>query len=102
MVKVMYGAKEYEYLGISKGAGDKRGELVHVYRDLKDGAIYHRTDENFKERMKFQGRFTHENDFQLHIVPKKVDVSRFGGQVGHWDPRVSTLTALIRRANGDT
>ena len=41
---------EYRYLGTAIGAGDSRGELIEVYQD-ESGQLYHRTPEDFMERM---------------------------------------------------
>ena len=41
---------EYRYLGTAIGAGDSRGELFEVYQD-ESGQLYHRTPEDFMERM---------------------------------------------------
>lgn len=42
---------KYELLGRSKGAGELRGEVLVVYRCVNTGQIYHRTCEDFEERM---------------------------------------------------
>ncbi len=41
---------EYRYLGTAIGAGDSRGELAEVYQD-RTGQLFHRTPEDFMERM---------------------------------------------------
>ncbi|WP_455233485.1 hypothetical protein [Geopseudomonas aromaticivorans] len=43
---------EYLLLGQSKGAGPRRGERLMVYRSCANQELYHRTPENFGERMR--------------------------------------------------
>jgi hypothetical protein len=47
---------EYELVGYSNGAGPKRGESIVVYRDTtKPDVFYHRSREDFSERMEWLG-----------------------------------------------
>jgi hypothetical protein len=41
----------YENLGHARGAGEKRGNIVTVYRDVQTGALYYRDPVDFGERM---------------------------------------------------
>lgn len=41
----------YEFISFSKGAGKSKGERCVVYQDLDSGEKYHRTLEDFNERM---------------------------------------------------
>lgn len=42
---------EYEVLGFSCGAGKSKGEILMVYRDTTTGQLFHRTEEDFYNRM---------------------------------------------------
>lgn len=42
---------EYELLGVAVGAGTNRGIEVVVYRDIRTGQLYHRSDADFHARM---------------------------------------------------
>jgi hypothetical protein len=47
---------EYEVIGYSNGAGPKRGESIVVYYDVtKPDILYHRSADDFKVRMQWQG-----------------------------------------------
>jgi hypothetical protein len=47
---------EYEVIGYSNGAGPKRGESIIVYYDVtKPDILYHRSADDFKVRMQWQG-----------------------------------------------
>lgn len=43
---------EYEVVGTSAGAGQRKGDVVIVYRDTGTGQIHHREPEDFAMRMK--------------------------------------------------
>ncbi len=43
---------KFEVLGTSSGAGQRKGDVVIVYRDLDSGKILHREPEDFAMRMK--------------------------------------------------
>lgn len=43
---------EYEVVGTSSGAGQRKGDVVIVYRDTGTGQIHHREPEDFAMRMK--------------------------------------------------
>jgi hypothetical protein len=42
---------EYELVGVARGAGTMRGNLVHVYRDTGTGCLFYRTPMDFSQRM---------------------------------------------------
>lgn len=41
----------YEYLGSTTGAGKSRGQAVEVYRDTETGRLFHRDQDDFRDRM---------------------------------------------------
>jgi len=41
----------YKVVGTSKGAGPLRDQVLIVYQDLKDEQMYHRTEDDFNDRM---------------------------------------------------
>lgn len=41
----------YEFVAKTTGAGTSKGEQFIVYRDIETGSCYHRTVEDFYERM---------------------------------------------------
>lgn len=43
---------EYEMIGASSGAGQRKGDVVLVYRNTVTGQIHHREPEDFAMRMK--------------------------------------------------
>lgn len=43
---------EYEVVGVSSGAGQRKGDVAMVYRSLADGRLFHREPEDFAMRMK--------------------------------------------------
>ncbi|WP_426106399.1 hypothetical protein [Massilia sp. TSP1-1-2] len=47
-----YMGEGHHDMGVASGAGTSRGNLIHVYRDAKNGALYYRTPMEFAERMK--------------------------------------------------
>ena len=51
-VRYIGNGKSYQYLGISKGAGFRRNEFLHVYRDADTCELYHREPKDFEERIK--------------------------------------------------
>lgn len=45
-------AGEYEIVGTSSGKGQRKGDVVIVYRDANSGTMFHREPEDFAMRMK--------------------------------------------------
>lgn len=43
---------EFEIVGTSSGAGQRKGDVVIVYRNVETGQILHREPEDFAMRMK--------------------------------------------------
>lgn len=43
---------EFEMVGTSSGAGQRKGDVVIVYRNIETGQILHREPEDFAMRMK--------------------------------------------------
>lgn len=43
---------EFEIVGTSSGAGQRKGDVVIVYRDTETGQMLHREPEDFNMRMK--------------------------------------------------
>lgn len=43
---------EFELVGTSSGAGQRKGDVVIVYRNVETGQILHREPEDFAMRMK--------------------------------------------------
>lgn len=43
---------EFEIVGTSSGAGQRKGDVVIVYRNVETGQIHHREPEDFAMRMK--------------------------------------------------
>lgn len=42
---------EYEIVGASSGAGQRKGDVVMVYRNIATGQLHHREPEDFAMRM---------------------------------------------------
>lgn len=43
---------EYELVGVSSGAGGRKGDVVMVYQSTVNGQLFHREPEDFSKRMK--------------------------------------------------
>jgi hypothetical protein len=53
LLKCVSGPGLYEHLGMAKGAGAMRDQMMEFYRSIDTGQLYYRTPLDFKERMQF-------------------------------------------------